>query len=148
MSEWDKNLTKGEVLKFIDLSSASSKHRLWVRAITLGTIVFRFLVLGFKAFWMNCWFGVFGPLEGFIRELDGIGLSCELSGVFGTAGDRTWGELTLESLLVLLTRFQGSVVGAARRGSIGNGRECSFSSCAELPNFWIRCSIKCHGVDP
>ena len=66
--------------------------------------------------------GVNGPLEGVIREVDGIRWDRELSGVAGIAGERASGELTPESLLVLLTRFCGSVTGAARRGSIGNGR--------------------------
>ena len=58
-----------------------------------------------------------------------------MSGVNGMAGDRTWGELTPHSLLVLMTRFLGSVVGAARRGSLRNGRESSVPGCSELFNF-------------
>ena len=99
------------------------------------------LFLDLRLFLMNYWIGVNGLLGSLIREVDGTRLGCDLSGVIGIAGDRTAGELTPESLLVLLTRFWGAVTGAVRKGSIGDERESSMQGCSELFNFWIRCPM-------
>ena len=99
------------------------------------------LFLDLRLLWMNIWIGVNGPLGGFIREVDWIRQGCEISGVTTIAGDRTWGELTPESLLVVLTRFPGSGTGAVPRGSIGDGMESSIPGFSELFNFWIRSSM-------
>ena len=37
---------------------------------------------------MKCRIGVGGPIGGLVREVDGTGQGCNLSGVIGVAGDR------------------------------------------------------------
>ena len=79
-------------------------------------------------------------------EVDGcsVSVSCECrgccSGVVGRVGEKTRGEQTPESLLVLLSRLCEVTNGALGNGLIGNGMVSSAGGAVKLFNFPILCS--------